>query len=546
MDDHQKAPCSPDPSSAGESDDDSSPVSFPVALDDPVGDKVEKRLREIRKEIDEMTAAANARANRPPANGGAPQDLVYTLPTQVDPADSQSQAYVEKIKDILDGNEDEVTYDAHSDLLGDTDTCVSSQEPGLDTAQQRPPNAGNPADSTPTANQTHPVAKVVTNEREDNHPDRYVEIDGLPIKIKTLKNGLDVTEAYDPILPYEDLADPLFVAMSKTSYKDLKLRERIDMLYALVENGKDLSFWFHDDLKILDTMQALDEILKETYSSRYQLKQYPLALKLYQAYKLMMASDRKRDARGLCAPTKEPFEIAKFRAWVNRLKKKSVGEAVKNSGSKKGRSKKNQILKFNQPGGGTTYFPIAMEVMSSDPRWMHKREKETCPACGHAMVMVVNDAESIRKQNEYKKKDYELAVLDWENSGGQKNKRPKVPKGNIEQMLVCMCCVSQCVDPYSGKGCIVCEEYIQNSPDGRVPWDQQWARCICSICTCKCSVYFPRSKWQFVALFGAEQKALAEKKALEKTLSTKKKQTSEYSFIFVLCVTTILIHSSPC
>ena len=139
-----------------------------------------------------------------------------------------------------------------------------------------------------------------------------------------------------------------------------------------------------------------------------------------------------------------------------------------------------------------------------------------------------------------KKKDYELAVLDWEKSGGQKNKRPKVPKGNIEQMLVCMCCVSQCVDPYSGKGCIVCEEYIQNSPDGRVPWDQQWARCICSICTCKCSVYFPRSKWQFVALFGAEQKALAEKKALEKTLSTKKKQSSECLCIFVLPVSCVI------
>ena len=91
--------------------------------------------------------------------------------------------------------------------------------------------------------------------------------------------------------------------------------------------------------------------------------------------------------------------------------------------------------------------------------WMHKRESEACPGCGHAMIVLVDDPDSVRQQNEIRKKDYELSIKIWESEGAVPKKKPKMPKGNVEQMLVCMCCVSQCLDLFSGKGCIVCEEF---------------------------------------------------------------------------------------
>ena len=116
----EQQPKSSSSSGSSSGSDDSAPVTFTLAFIDPVGDKVEKRLLEIRKEIDEMTAEADTRANRPPASHSARDDGIYDLPTQVDPLPSQSKTDAKVIQDILDGNEDEITYDAHPDYLGDT------------------------------------------------------------------------------------------------------------------------------------------------------------------------------------------------------------------------------------------------------------------------------------------------------------------------------------------------------------------------------------------------------------------------------------------
>ena len=161
MEEHQKSPSSPASSSGSNGSVD---LTFPLALDDPVGDRVEKRLLEIRKEIAEMTAEANARANRPPAGDSSAHREIYDEPTQLlsssqsqaSPASpspwqaspGHSQASLDKIQAIIDGNEVDDTYDAHPDLLGDTDTYVSSQASGLETSQQRPSSA---AKTTPAA-----------------------------------------------------------------------------------------------------------------------------------------------------------------------------------------------------------------------------------------------------------------------------------------------------------------------------------------------------------------------------------------------------------
>ena len=164
---------------------------------------------------------------------------------------------------------------------------------------------------------------------------------------------------------------------------------------------------------------------------------------------------------------------------------------------------------------------------------MHKRESKLCPGCGHAMLVVVNDSREIVKQNEIRFKEYELSMLEWRSAGSDPKKEPKQPKGSQEEMLVCMCCVTACTDKYSGKGCVVCEEFVQNSPDRMVLWDPQTAMCTCGPCRCKCSVYFPRSIWQEVA-FAAEMEK--EKKALHnaaKVAETKTKQSSKLILLLV-------------
>ena len=80
------------------------------------------------------------------------------------------------------------------------------------------------------------------------------------------------------------------------------------------------------------------------------------------------------------------------------------------------------------------------------------------------------------------------------------------PKGATDPHLVCMCCVSKCVDRYTGSGCIVCEGYAKDSTDGMVPWDISTATCLCGPCRCTCAVYFGASKWQSVEIHAEEEK----------------------------------------
>ena len=147
--------------------------------------------------------------------------------------------------------------------------------------------------------------------------------------------------------------------------------------------------------------------------------------------------------------------------------------------------------------------------------------------CGHVMLVIVNDANDICKQNIIRVKQYEVHMLQSHRDGANPKTEPKQPKGSREEMLVCMCCVVQCTNKYTGDGCIVCEEFVKNSPDKMVPWDTNSAMCICGPCRCKCSVYFPRSKWQAVEFSAAEEKERLAKEAAAKTASTKRKQSSK-------------------
>ena len=333
-----------------------------------------------------------------------------------------------------------------------------------------------------------PNAPPVARHQSSPESPKMVDIDGVLVGVQKLENGLEVTDTWDPILPPEDLEDPLFVYMTKVSQKNLNKSERLDMLYNFIRRNH-ISIYFHSSLKDLDTVKAMDTILRKTYGGRKKQRLYPLALKLYALYKIFKQSERAwiADNRRKAVLSQEFPEMKVFRAWVEKCEQMVIDSAVAQGGTKK---KSRRLGRFQQPGGGTS-FTISMRVVHERPLWKSEREPYACPNCGHVMLVIVNREEDIHKHNNCRAKEYEHAVLEWEADGSNPKTEPCMPKGSKEEMLVCMCCVTQCKDKYTGSGCIVCEEYVTNSPDKMVPWDTNTAMCTCGPCHCKCSVYFP-------------------------------------------------------
>ena len=115
---------------------------------------------------------------------------------------------------------------------------------------------------------------------------RMVEINGVAVEVTTLDNGIEVSEHFDPILSNEDLKSPLFLYMKKRSLTNMNKPQRLKMLYDFIKR-KHISVHFHQSLKDLDRMQALDYLLRQTYGGRNSQNMYALALKLYALYDLL-------------------------------------------------------------------------------------------------------------------------------------------------------------------------------------------------------------------------------------------------------------------
>ena len=258
---------------------------------------------------------------------------------------------------------------------------------------------------------------------------------------------------------------------------------------------------------------------------------YALALKLYALSDILKKSDRAwvGGSKRKAALQQELPEMKVFREWLSKCEEAVVQSAVE-GGSKKTSSKKNK--KFQQPGGGVNYT-ISNRMVKERSDWMHEREPYLCPNCAHAMLIIVNNAAGVRQENQLRAKEYDHSMVLWMKEGSDPKKEPVPPKGSKDEMLVCMCCVTMCKDPYTGTGCIVCEEYVKNSPERMVPWDSHLERCTCGPCCCNCSVYFPRTKWQAVEFAAVQEKERKAMEAAKKTASTKLKQTSKSIFLFV-------------
>ena len=125
-------------------------------------------------------------------------------------------------------------------------------------------------------------------------------------------------------------------------------------------------------------------------------------------------------------------------------------------------------------------------IKKNDLKWQYKRESEPCPMCRYNMLILVDTTEDLYNQFQLRKKEYQYSRAKWEHEGKKKNEEPMQPKGCKEPYMVCMCCVSKCQDKHTGAGCIVCEDYAKDSPDGMVPWDNSMAICLCSLCRCPC------------------------------------------------------------
>ena len=487
-------------------------------------------------------AELNIRSNRPPRfihrNSQQSNVSVFDEPTQIFEDDEPSQQQPSSEPSTEDHHVSTETADETRPPSPHSTTNVTppiethpSCNDNVPTGQQddtspTPTGTINLCDTPPARDASDSISAnelpIVSVERPPSStasllpPVRRVEINGVMIPLQTLPTGLEATTAWDPVLPHQDLNDELFLEMTKKSKTNLKLSERVDMLYAFVDNKKDLSHWLHDDLKKLDSLDLLDTILKKTNKSRYRTRLYPLALKLFCFHKLLARSDELRGAWGIRGRSNEPEEIRTFREWLEKLKAKVVERAMDNSvkPAKTGRKKKQDT--YQQPGGGLTLFPISVRIKKDDPKWNFKREPEPCPMCGHNMLVLVDTPDALFKQLQLRKKDYEFSRAKWDHGGKKKNEEPMQPKGCNEPYMVCMCCVSKCVDRYTGSGCIVCEGYAKDSPEGMVPWDKDTAMCLCSPCRCPCGVYFKRTAWQSVATQAEEDKIAKQESQLAK------------------------------
>ena len=296
-------------------------------------------------------------------------------------------------------------------------------------------------------------------------------------------------------------------------------------------------------MKKLDTLEALDTVMKRTYTNRHSTKLYPLALKLFAFNKILIRSDKMKGERSVRSHKKEPPQMKTYRDWLAKLEGKILKEQMEKSGKKQPRGKKRE--NFSQPGGSLTSFPISTGIKKRDKKWFLKREPDPCPSCGHNMLMSTNDPDGLFKNLDVRFKEYEWAMAKWEAEGSKPKEQPKEPKGSSECYIVCMCCVSRCVDRRSGSGCIVCEGYAKNSPEKSVPWDYSTAMCQCGPCRCPCGVYFPRSKWMQVELQAIEEKREKEEAKAAKRLKSAEGKKGECNIIVNALATLVSSTHSP-
>ena len=170
-------------------------------------------------------AELNAHSNR------LPQVNAYDLPTQNSTQEDDNLSETSRQPSVLPSTPPAPKEVVHTPELKNsltTDTILFCTARNAVIGKDGPSAFAQPQEDITAEEDTRPFLF--------SKPVRKVEINGKLVPIRTLKNGLDVSFAWDPILPHEDLATPLFKEMSKRSSKknNLCLRERIDMLYAFV------------------------------------------------------------------------------------------------------------------------------------------------------------------------------------------------------------------------------------------------------------------------------------------------------------------------
>ena len=108
--------------------------------------------------------------------------------------------------------------------------------------------------------------------------------------------------------------------------------------------------------------------------------------------------------------------------------------------------------------------------------------------------MPVQDIGIIMTQNRAIQINNKAAMDVWTANGGQ-SKKP-TNKRTVEQTLACFCYKQSCRMSGSGKGCYVCLK--KNGAINLIPDPNGGAGdhiCDCSVCRCRCSISFPRSKY---------------------------------------------------
>ena len=345
-----------------------------------------------------------------------------------------------------------------------------------------------------------------------------------------------VSANWDPILDDSEKKSPMFLMMKSNKDENLSKNVRIEKLFGLIvepeENRRGsqkivkhrIAEYVHPLMKNDDKVEILNWLLHRTFKKWMHTKVIPLAHKLFLLYQLL----EKSDELFVTNPVRDwnaPAPLQDFRtSYLDRLEERVLEDSLKNRSGTTSGKKSAKKETYTQPGSSLTHFPICSRVVKSKPTWFLSRIKgENCPKCGHAMLVAVESQEQIENKRKIVMADYTLSMEIWAANGKIKSQKPGKPTKVVpEQHIVCMCAISCANDSTTGKGCKICEDFVD--AHGYSNWDFQRGESTCTVCNCRCNCYFSLSKWSSVQLMVEEEKQKKESAHVEEVTSKNSKQ----------------------
>ena len=129
-------------------------------------------------------------------------------------------------------------------------------------------------------------------------------------------------------------------------------------------------------------------------------------------------------------------------------------------------------------------FQLEIEI----PDWKDKTTVDTCPVCGHDMLIESMEALNVGSDSKDIEEEYSEKLKE---TGKKKDPKP-VTKKHPEMYYACMCVVSKARDIVEGTGCKLCENNKKKT--GEIAYDLVSGKTSCEVCQCPCNAYYKQRR----------------------------------------------------